>query len=77
MEQNLRALGYDSRSMPLVLQCNKRDLTGDIAPASLIQQQLGLDAVRCFPAVATQGTGVFDTLKAIINLVTAHTQQQL
>jgi signal recognition particle receptor subunit beta len=77
MEQNLRELGYDSRSMPLVLQCNKRDLTDDVAPTSLIQQQLGLDAVRCFPAIATRGTGVFDTLKAIINLVTAHTQKQL
>ena len=77
MEENLRALGYDPQAMPLVLQCNKRDLSDNIAPMSLIQQQLGLDEVPCFASMAMQGAGVFDTLKAIINLVIAQTQRQL
>ncbi len=77
MEENLRALGYDPQAMPLVLQCNKRDLSDNIAPMSLIQQQLGLDEAPCFASMAMQGAGVFDTLKAIINLVIAQTQRQL
>ncbi|MCK4473316.1 MAG: gliding-motility protein MglA [Anaerolineae bacterium] len=76
MEENLRALGFDPQTMPLVLQCNKHDLP-DITPVPLLQQRLGLDSVPCFASVATQGTGVFDTLKTIINLVVAQVQQQL
>lgn len=76
MEENLRALGCNPRAMPLVLQCNKRDLP-NIAPISLIQQQIGCDGVPCFASVAIRGSGVFDTLKAIINLVVAQAQRQL
>ena len=76
MEENLRALGYDPHTMPLVLQCNKRDLPG-IAPLPLLQQQLGCNGAPCFGSVATQGIAVFDTLKAIINLVVAQAQRQL
>lgn len=76
MEQNLSALGCDPRTMPLVLQCNKRDLP-NVAPLPLIQQQIGCNGIPCFASSAIQGIGVFDTLKAIINLVVAQTQQQL
>ena len=76
MEENLRALGYDPHTVPLILQCNKRDLPG-IAPVPLMQQQLGYAEIPCFTSVATQGTGVFDTLKAIINLVVAQAQKRL
>jgi signal recognition particle receptor subunit beta len=76
MEENLRALGCNPRVMPLVLQCNKSDLP-NIAPIPLIRQQIGRDGVPCFASAATQGGGVFDTLKAIINLVVAQTQRQL
>jgi len=76
MEKNLRALGYDPRAMPLVLQCNKRDLPG-IVPVPLMKDQLGFDGVPCFASVATQGTGVFNTLKATINLVVVQTQRRL
>jgi len=76
MEENLRALGCDPRVMPLVLQCNKRDLP-NVAPVTLIQQQVGCNGVPCFASSAIQGIGVFDTLKAIINLVVARTQKQL
>jgi len=76
MDENLDALGYNRPRVPLVLQCNKRDLP-DITPLPLLQQQLGLHGAPCFPAVAAQGTGVFDTLKAIIGLVVTQAQQQL
>ena len=76
MEENLRAMGHDPRTVPLVLQCNKRDLP-NIAPVPLMRQQLGLNGAPCFESVATQGTGVFDTLKAVINLVVSQAQRQL
>lgn len=76
MGRNLQALGSDPRTMPLVLQCNKRDLP-NILPSSLIQQKIGLSKVPCFDSVATQGDGVFDTLKQIINMVVARAQRQL
>jgi signal recognition particle receptor subunit beta len=76
MRNNLRELGYDLRSMPLVLQCNKRDLQ-NIVPVSMMQHQLGCNGAPCFATIATQGKGVFDTLKAIINLVVNRAQRQL
>jgi signal recognition particle receptor subunit beta len=76
MDENLMDLGCDSRTMPLVLQCNKRDLL-DIVPVHVMQQQLSFNGVPCLESVATEGTGVFETLKAIINLVVAKAQRQL
>lgn len=76
LEENLHELGHDSRNTPLVLQCNKRDLE-QIAPLEVMQEHLGYDGVVCFPSVATDGTGVFDTLKAVIKLVVNQAQQQL
>jgi signal recognition particle receptor subunit beta len=76
MEQNLSELGYDLRTTPLVLQCNKRDLP-DITPVSLMRQRLGFDGAPCFASVATEGAAVFDTLKAIINLVVKQVQRQI
>jgi len=74
LEDNLRGLGYDPHGFPLVLQFNKRDLP-DVAPVELLRAQLGRNGVPCFTSVASQGTGVFDTLKAAINLVLARVQQ--
>jgi signal recognition particle receptor subunit beta len=76
MEQNLQEMGQDVRIMPLVLQCNKRDLPS-IAPVSVVRQQLGFNGAPCLESVATEGPGVFDTLKAIINLVIQRAQRQL
>jgi signal recognition particle receptor subunit beta len=76
MEQNLQEMGHDVRTMPLVLQCNKRDLPS-IAPVPVVRQQLGFNGAPCFESVATEGPGVFDTLKAIINLVIRRAQRQL
>ena len=53
---------------PLVLQCNKQDLPSSLAP-EVLRERLGQNGVPCLGSVATEGTGVFDTLKAIINLV--------
>lgn len=76
MEQNLREMGYTKNSIPLVLQCNKRDLPA-IAPVKLIRHQLGRNGAPCFESTATHGDGVFDTLKAIINLVVKQAQRHI
>ena len=68
LKENLLALGGDPATLPIVLQCNKRDLP-DAVPVLRMQQELGRDGAPCFGAVATQGSGVFDTLKAIIKSV--------
>lgn len=76
MEENLQAFGYDPRSFPCVLQCNKRDLE-DVAPVSLIQEQLDCTDTPLFESVATHGDGVFDTLKSIINLVVDNIKKEI
>lgn len=68
MEQHLIELGQDIRTFPIVVQMNKRDLPY-ILPVAVIRHQLGLGNHPYFEAVAAQGTGVFDTLKAAMNAV--------
>jgi len=68
LKQNLKDHGYDPLSIPYVLQFNKRDL-----PMVLTNEQLKKDLVfrgePSYDAVATDGTGVFETLKGIIKQV--------
>ena len=70
LERNLRELGYDPGRIPLVLQYNKRDLP-NAGPLDLLSRSLARNGALQFEAVASAGTGVFDTLKAAINLVVA------
>jgi hypothetical protein len=65
---HLQEMGFRPESYPFVLQCNKQDLPDIYRPAEL-QDRLGQNGATCLPAVAVQGVGVFDTLKAIINRV--------
>lgn len=62
--ENLADYGYDPRQLPMVLQFNKRDLP-NIVPADDLSAQLNPGALQEFEAVATEGEGVFDTLRAV------------
>lgn len=73
---NLRELGADPAQMPLVYQFNKCDLPNRVAP-EVLRATLQLNGAPCFSASATQGTGVFETLKAIINAVAGRVQTQI
>jgi signal recognition particle receptor subunit beta len=64
--EDLEELGFDPDQVPLVLQCNKRDLPG-IIPVETIRQQLGLNGIQTFESVAVDGVGVLDGLKAIVS----------
>jgi signal recognition particle receptor subunit beta len=65
---NLREQGYDGDRMPLVLQYNKRDLP-QLASVSELHALLNYRNSPEFEGVAITGTGVFETLKAIIKLI--------
>lgn len=63
---NLRLQGDDPDRMPLVVQYNKRDLP-DLASVEELHEALRVPAgVPEVEAVASEGVGVFDTLKGIL-----------
>jgi signal recognition particle receptor subunit beta len=68
LDKNLKEQGYDLKNVPYVLQMNKRDLPTAI-PAEEMYRQLNIKGEPTFEAVAMNGTGVFDTLKAVAKLV--------
>ncbi len=76
LENNLMAMGFSLETFPWVIQYNKRDLPNTEA-LELLRKKLNFFDVPEFEAVAIKGTGVFDTLKSIINLVVQHVQRQL
>jgi mutual gliding-motility protein MglA len=68
LEENLQTQGYDLLQVPYVLQLNKRDLPNVISVDELTGE-LQRKNEPVFEAVAAQGTGVFDTLKAVAKQV--------
>jgi signal recognition particle receptor subunit beta len=70
LQSNLLEHGVDIRTMPLVLQYNKQDLPRELVltPPEL-DDALNFRGVPSFPADALHGTGVFETLKGISELV--------
>ena len=68
LRENLADQGYDLDRIPYVVQYNKRDLP-DIAPVEEMRPLLNVRPVPDFEAEATNGRGVFATLKAIAKLV--------
>ncbi len=59
----------------LVLQCNKRDLP-DILPSGEIRERLGLSRVPCTESIATDGLGVFETLRKVSRMVMRRLSRQ-
>lgn len=64
LKLNLKEHGYDIMTIPYVLQLNKRDLQ-NISPVEEMTKKLRIKDAPVFEAVASKGTGVFDTLKAV------------
>lgn len=70
LHANLAEHGVDARSVPLVLQYNKRDLPPDLLlPVPALEDALNFRGVPSFEADALHGTGVFETLRSISELV--------
>ena len=70
LQSNLLEHGVDVRTVPLVMQYNKQDLPRELilTPAEL-DDALNFRSVPSCPADALHGKGVFETLKAISELV--------
>ena len=68
LELNLKEQGYDLKAIPYVLQLNKRDLPTAM-PADEMKKALHFKGEPIFEAVASKGTGVFETLKTIAKMV--------
>ena len=68
LRQNLSDHGHDPMTIPYVLQLNKRDLP-QVARTDELAQELSFRDEPVYEASATNGTGVFETLKGIIKLV--------
>jgi mutual gliding-motility protein MglA len=62
LQSSLTDFGIDWKSFPLVLQYNKRDLEHPL-PLGTLEVKLGLNGIRVFEAVATEGRGVMDTIR--------------
>ncbi len=64
----MESLGADLEKIPFVFQLNKRDLPNAVGEEDL-KNVLGTDGRPVFCAVAKNGEGVFDTLKAASRLI--------
>ena len=68
LKENLKDHGYELDKVPYALQFNKRDLPTAV-PVEEMERVLRFKDEPTFEAVATKGTGVYDTLKGIVKLV--------
>jgi len=68
LRTNLRENGFDLSVIPYALQFNKRDLA-NVVSCDELYRTLNFKGEPTFEAVATDGTGVFDTLKAVAKQV--------
>lgn len=68
LKENLKEQGMQLGQIPYVIQYNKRDLP-NVMPVEVLRKMLNKDNVPDFESVASQGTGVFETLKTIAKLV--------
>ncbi len=65
---NLQEHGYDFATIPYVLQLNKRDLPNILSEEEM-RNQLCRRGEPTFESIASQGVGVFETLKEIARQV--------
>lgn len=71
LEENLRELGLVLGDIPTVFQWNKRDLRNVISVDEL-EAVFNPKGVPSFQSVASDGTGVFETLRGITKLSLSH-----
>jgi mutual gliding-motility protein MglA len=68
LRQNLEANEIDPDEIPTVLQYNKRDLPNAL-PIEILTERINVRNLQEFEAVAINGLGVEETLKAVTSLV--------
>ncbi len=70
LEMNMRRIGKDMSTFPFIIQWNKRDMPSAL-PTAVLDRYLNRRRVPSFEAVASDGRGVFATLRAISKNVMA------
>jgi signal recognition particle receptor subunit beta len=68
LEQNLKSYGLDLKTVPWVIQFNKRDLP-DALSTDQMNKELNRWNVPTYEAQAANGTGVFETLRGVSKLL--------
>jgi hypothetical protein len=68
LEQNLKAYGLDLKTVPWVIQYNKRDLPNAL-PLEQMNKELNRMNVPYYEAQAASGQGVFETLRGVSKLL--------
>jgi len=71
LEENLRELGLVLGEIPTVFQWNKRDLR-NVIPVDELETVFNPKGAPSFQSVASDGTGVFETLRGITKLSLSH-----
>ena len=71
LENNLRRLGKDMNTFPFVIQWNKRDMPTAL-PLPVLERYLNRRRTPSFEAVASDGRGVYATLRCISKGVMAN-----
>jgi len=72
---NLEEEGYNLSRIPYVIQYNKRDLPNAV-PLEELKKVLNQKGVPDFEGAASAGTGVFETLKAVVKLILAELERR-
>jgi signal recognition particle receptor subunit beta len=68
LEDNLKEQGLDLRTLPIVLQWNKRDLP-NVMTCEDLDKKINRFGAPTFEAVAVTGEGVFPTLRKLAQMV--------
>ena len=76
MQDHLASFNIFPARFPTIVQFNKRDLANAL-PTDQIAKEMQVDGLPTFEAVATNGDGVLETLKAIIQDVMQSIQREL
>lgn len=76
LQANLRELGQNVSTFPVVFQFNKRDLPSAL-PIETLRAQLGCNGQTQIEAVASRGVGVYETLRPAIKSVMGNLTKRL
>lgn len=71
LDENLRELGLNLGDIPMVFQWNKRDLR-NVVPLEELEAAFNPRGTPSFQSVASDGAGVFETLRGITKLALSH-----
>ena len=76
LKENLETHNIKLQNLPHVIQYNKRDLS-PITTVDEMREELNPYQAPDFEAVATKGTGVFETLREIVQMVVVRVTKDL